>query len=191
MEPVFTLPWPEFYLAERLQGKFPKSRGYSLLIPMSRQEKGYDFALLKHSDERNRVATFQVKASRTYISEARTINDRRRFRYTGFFNRFEVPSQADFILISSMFAPDPLRTRPVDARWYRDCTLLFTRDEMKSFFSECKTRKGKPDSMFYFAFDHPEEVYQTRGVHDGHPKEFSAFLMDRRIGEVGDALESR
>jgi hypothetical protein len=27
MEPVFTLPWPEFHLAERLQAKFPKSDG--------------------------------------------------------------------------------------------------------------------------------------------------------------------
>ena len=119
MEPVFTLPWPEFYLADRLQAKFPKSRGYSLLIPISRQEKGYDLALMKCSALGNRVVTFQVKASRSHLAESRVVNNRRRFRYTGFFNRFEVPDQADFVLICSMFAPDPFRTQPVSARWYR------------------------------------------------------------------------
>lgn len=188
MEPVFTLPWPEFYLAERLQVKFPKSRGYSLLIPMSRQEKGYDLALIKCSPRGNRVVTFQIKASRTYIAEPRVVNNRRRFRYTGFFNCFKVPDQADFILICSMFAPDPLRTRPVTARWYRDCTLLFTRDEMKSFFTKCRTRQGKPESMFYFAFDKPEEVYQTRGIQEGTQQDCSHFLLDRRIGEIQNAL---
>jgi len=91
---------------------------------MSRQEKGYDFALMKCSAEGSRVVTFQVKASRTYTAEARLVNDRRRFRYTGFFKCFEVPEQVDYILICSMSAPDPLRTRPVKARWYRDCTAV-------------------------------------------------------------------
>jgi len=120
MEPVFTLPWPEFHLAGRLQEKFPKTKGYSLMIPMSRQEKGIDLAILKQTRSGSYTVTFQVKASRTWIAAngrtTRPRTGRRIFRYTMRFNNFELPEQADFFLLSGMYAPDTLRTRRVDAR---------------------------------------------------------------------------
>src|ERR1019366_1210042 len=53
MDPVFTLQWPEFLLANRLQKLLPKKDGYSVLIPTSRQEKGIDLAVLKKSNGQN------------------------------------------------------------------------------------------------------------------------------------------
>ena len=68
MDPVFTLQWPEFLLANRLQRTLTKSQGYSLLIPVSRQEKGFDLAVIRNRPNGiSRVATIQIKASRAYL----------------------------------------------------------------------------------------------------------------------------
>src|SRR5208282_4197151 len=48
MEPVFTLQWPEFVVAQRLQEYLPRKEGYSVLVPLSRQEEGIDLAVLRH-----------------------------------------------------------------------------------------------------------------------------------------------
>src|SRR5437870_2211960 len=66
MDPVFTLQWPEFVVAHRLQQLLPKKDGYSVLIPLSRQEKGIDLAILKKLGGAHRTITIQIKASRTY-----------------------------------------------------------------------------------------------------------------------------
>ena len=67
MDPVFTLQWPEFLLANRLQKLLRKSQGFSVLVPASRQEKGIDLAVLRRTrNGGSRVATIQIKASRTY-----------------------------------------------------------------------------------------------------------------------------
>lgn len=47
MEPVFTLQWPEFLLANQLQKLLPKSEGFSVFVPASRREKGVDLAILR------------------------------------------------------------------------------------------------------------------------------------------------
>ena len=69
VDPIFTLQWPEFLLASGLQKKLPKTEGYSVLVPVSRQEKGIDLALLRKAHKRSRTITIQVKASKTYMPE--------------------------------------------------------------------------------------------------------------------------
>jgi len=59
---------------------------------------------------------------------------------------------------------------------------------MRNVLTNCRTRGGKPDRMFYFSFDTPNEVFQTRGIHDGTQKDFSDFLLDRRIADIEAAL---
>lgn len=135
MDPVFTLQWPEFVVAHRLQQRLPKKNGYSLLIPLSRQEKGVDLAILKKLGGAHRTVTIQIKASRTYPHPPPKRAATRRFLHYTWFRRFDVPADADFILLLGMYAPDQGRTKRVTAKWYRDCTLLFTRDEMRKFQS--------------------------------------------------------
>lgn len=68
MEPVFTLQWPEFVIAQRLQSLLPRKDGYSVLVPLSRQEKGIDLAMLHRTGTGTSVTTtIQVKAPRTYL----------------------------------------------------------------------------------------------------------------------------
>ena len=142
MDPVFTLQWPEFLLANRLQKLLPKSQGFSVLVPASRQEKGIDLAVLwKATNGGSRVATMQIKASRTYTPEPPKRETTKRFRFYTWFNRFEVPDEADFFLLFGMYAPDPSRTTKVSSDWYKDCTLLFTCKEMKDFMASCLNRQ--------------------------------------------------
>jgi hypothetical protein len=42
MEPVITFPYSEFRVAERLADFFKKKAGFSVLLPSSRTEKGFD-----------------------------------------------------------------------------------------------------------------------------------------------------
>jgi hypothetical protein len=189
MDPIFTLQWPEFLLANRLQKLLPKKDGYSILIPTSRQEKGIDLAVLKKGNRQNRVVTLQIKASRTYFGKPPKRESTKKFSFYTWFNRFDVPEEADFILLFGMYAPDAGRTKPVTAKWYRDCTLLFTKEEMKQLMQNCLTVGGRPDKMFGFGFDGPSAVFQTRGDKDRSLKPFSDFLLDKRIDLIQEALE--
>jgi hypothetical protein len=191
MDPVFTLQWPEFLLANRLQKLLPKSQGYSLLIPVSRQEKGFDLAVIKNRPNGlYRVATIQIKASRAYAQKPPKRTSTKRHRFHTWFNRFEVPKEADFFLLFGLYAPDAARTKKVGPQWYRDCTLLFTQQEMKNFMSSCRTRGGKPDRMFGFGFDDERKVVQTRGDKDRRFKDYTRFLLSMRISLLKTALRA-
>ncbi|MBI1823356.1 MAG: hypothetical protein HYR80_04505 [Nitrospirae bacterium] len=191
MDPVFTLQWPEFILANRLQKKLTKKNGYSVLIPLSRQEKGIDLAVLKKEKVRKtHVVTLQIKASRTYRPDPPKRKETKRFSYHTWFNRFNVPKEVDFFLLVGIYAPDSGRTKRVTKRWYRDCTLLFNNGEMRAFIKNCLTVKGKPDKMFGFGFDNPSQVFQVRGDKHRESRDFSDHLLDKRIGEIKKLLSS-
>ena len=189
MDPVFTLQWPEFVIAHRLQQRLPKQEGYSLLVPLSRQEKGVDLAVLKKLGGAHRTITIQIKASRTYPHPPPKRESTQRFLHYTWFRRFDVPADADFILLLGMYAPDQGRTKNVTAKWYRDCTLLFTREEMQEFMVSCLTVGGKPDQMFGFGFDEPTSVFLTRGDQKRSLRDYSRYLLDSRMTMIRDALK--
>ena len=190
MDPVFTLQWPEFLLANRLQKMLPKSEGFSVLVPTSRQEKGIDLAVIRRTTNNDsRVVTIQIKASRTYTPEPPKRETTQRYhRFYTWFNRFDVPEEADFFLLFGMYAPDPSKTTRVGADWYKDCTLLFTFQEMKGFMSSCLTVGGQHDKMFGFGFDDDRRIVQTRGDKDRQYKEFTSYLLGNRIALLKEKL---
>lgn len=191
MDPVFTLQWPEFFLANRLQKLMPKSQGYSVLVPVSRQEKGFDLAIIrKYPNGRSQTATIQIKASRAYDQKPPKRKSTQRQLFGTWFNRFKIPKEADFFLLFGLFPPDPGRIKKVKPLWYKDCTLLFTQKEMKVFMSSCRTRTGKPDPMFGFGFDDERKIIQTRGDQDRRFKDYSTFLLTRRISILKKALST-
>ena len=181
MEPVFTIQWTEFLVTERLAELLPKKKGYSVLVPTSRQEKGFDVAVVRRSAGTSRVVTIQVKASRTYPGKQPGVRSKKKhFRHNTWFNRFEVPAEADFFVLVSIYAPEDGSAKKVGARWYKSCMLLFEREKMKKFMASCKTRRGKPDRMFGFGFDNPErKVAQTRGDKDMKYADFKRLLLNK------------
>lgn len=190
MDPVFTLQWPEFIVAERLRNLLRAKDGYSVLIPLSRQEKGIDLVLLRRNKAgRSFALTVQVKASRTYLPPAPKRETTIRYKYYTWFNRFDVPDRADFVILFGMYAPDLSRTLRVSATWYRDCSLLFTKEEMFHFLKDCKTIKGKPDRMFGFGFNDLSSIILTRGDRNRSQNDFSDYLLDKRIHEIKKRLK--
>lgn len=185
MEPVFTLQWPEFLVAQKLQSLLPRKDGYSILVPLSRQEKGIDLAVLRRRGNGiSHTTTIQVKASRTYVPQPPKRKETIRFRFYTWFNRFDVPARADFVILFGMYPPDPGRTKRVSAKWYKDCSLLFTREEMRAFLADCKTVGGKPDRMFGFGFNDLSRIILTRGDTNRSGQDFAKHVLEHRITEL-------
>jgi hypothetical protein len=108
MEPVFTLQWPEFVVAERLRKLLPAKNGYSVLIPLSRQEKGIDLVLLRRNKSgQSFVITIQVKASRTYLPPAPKRETTIRYQYYREFILFKkIAYGGDYIMQKRGVYPD-------------------------------------------------------------------------------------
>src|SRR6266516_7295997 len=184
MEAVFTLPYSEFRTANRLAELFPKQRGFSVLLPSSRTEKGFDLALLRQNGVKRRIITIQVKASRTYGGKPPKRETTQRFAHRTWFQTFSVPAETDLIFLVGMYPNSEDRTRKSSAAWWQEIILCFWREEMTDFLSQVKTRKGTQYKFFGFGFDEPTEIYQTRGDQNREKKDYSAFLLEKRVERI-------
>lgn len=186
MNPVFTLNYPELLVAEALQKHFKPASGYSVLIPLSAQQKGYDLALMRRTSQGSKVATFQVKSSRTYIGTPGVAprTGMRNFSHYMWLKRFKVPSEADFIILIGQYASNPTSLKNTANLWHSHL-LLFTQAEMATFMSSVRQkRQNKPDGHFGFGFDTPNEAFWTRGhVQSQHP-DYSSHLLAKRISVI-------
>ena len=88
MNPIFTLSYSEYKVAEELKKSIKDS---SVWFPVSAQEKGIDLLLYRRTNETNKFITIQVKSSRSYKSK----------KYNNYFwlNRFVPNPNADFFAI--------------------------------------------------------------------------------------------
>ncbi len=68
-------------------------------------------------------------------------------------------------------------------RELRNLTLLFTNREMADFLKSVLTKAGTPDKFFGFGFNDDEKIVHNRGNH-GKPKDFTRFLLRKRIGKL-------
>ena len=184
MEAVFTLPYSEFRTANRLADFFKKQNGFSVLLPSSRTEKGFDLALLKQNGVKRNIITIQVKASRTYGGNLPKRETTQRFAHRTWFQTFSVPNETDWIFLVGMYPNSEDKTRKSSAAWWQEIILCFSREEMTDFLSQVKTRKGTPDKFFGFGFDEPTEIYQTRGDQHREKKNYSAFLLEKRAERI-------
>lgn len=193
MEPVFTLSYTEYRIANYLNERFKRKNGYSVYVPLSRQEKGIDLILVKREGTYCSSVSIQVKASRTYPQEPPRGENVQRYTYYTWFNRFKVPKEADFFALVSIYPPEENRTKKnTKHSWWSSIVLLFNNHEMKDFMkNRVRTRRGNDDRMFGFGFDTPTSILQTRGIQDGTLKDMSRFLIENRIGMLSDLLNER
>jgi len=147
MEPVFTLPYSEFRTANRLADFFKKQDGYSVLLPSSRTEKGFDLALLKQNGVKRKVITIQVKASRTYGGKPPKRESTQRFAHRTWFQTFSVPSETDWIFLVGMYPNSEDKTRKSSAAWWQEIILCFTRQEITDFSAKLKLEKEHQTSF--------------------------------------------
>lgn len=108
MDAVFTLNYPEYAVAECLSNLLPKKEGYSLNVPLNRQQKGFD--LLVYSSISGKSATIQVKGSKSYKNDPYKIEtEKRRFNYGLWFNNFKYKTgAADFYILFGLFPKEDI-----------------------------------------------------------------------------------
>lgn len=189
MDAVFTLPYSEFAVAEAFIHEFKAKDGYSVFVPVSRTEKGIDLVLTRRSDGVTKVVTFQIKSSRTYAdAPPKRKVKRRRYQHNTWLNRFDVPEQADFVVFFGLYASAERAGHKTNRSWWKSHVLVFSRDEAATLLANVKTRGGKPDRMFGFGFDSPDEAYLTRGSETGEHVSYSAHLFQRQISRIRRAL---
>lgn len=193
MEPIFTLPYSEFCVAQQLARLLPAKKGYSLYVPVSRQQPGVDLLIARRRNQRIEVASIQVKSSRTFSPRPTTTARTKKpfFRYDTFFPNFECPSEADFFCLVSLYpAVDKAQRRKLGT-WWAPQILLFSQTDMRRLLRSVRTRSGKRDSFFGFGFNQAGEAKQTRGdPKKGRYRDFSKHLLPGRLDELRKFLSS-
>ena len=187
MNPVFTLPYTELLVAEHLRTQFPSTQNYSVLIPLSREQKGFDLILSKRVNGESKAVTIQIKGSRTYLQKPGiTKKGKQSLRFGTFFNHFKPSTDADLFVFVSLYSPEPTTTKHSASAWASHF-LLFTYDEMTEFLNQVRTKKGTPDK-FGFGFNNDTDAFVTRGI-AGQP-DYSEHILAKRYGVISDMLES-
>lgn len=163
-----------------------------MLLPMSGQQKGFDLALLRRQRSGTKVATFQVKSSRTYPGkEGDGVNAKgvRTFIHYTWLNRFAVQPEADFFVLIALYAPDPRTTRGKTGLW-KPHLLLYTNAEMSALIRSIKTKKtAAPDSKFGFGFNNASQAFLTRGnPHEQTHPDDTHRLLARRHADIAALL---
>jgi hypothetical protein len=181
MEPIFTLPYSEYVVAQQLASLLKSSQGFSLYTPLSRQEKGVDLIATHRTGRVTRATSIQVKGSRTY-SDRPEAKRSRPYRYYTWFNTFELPTQADFVVLVAIYPAAAARESRAKSSWWSPVILLFTHDEMRAFLASVRTRAGHPDRMFGFGFDDEKRIFQTRGDSERLNAELSRHLLRHKVG---------
>lgn len=176
MNPIFTLQYGEFSVADTLSKKL---KNISVFVPASSQEKGIDLLLYRHENGKRTTLTVQVKMSRTYI------NVNPKYENTLWFNRFEPQENADWFILTGMYAafPKSLDAAVKEAQW-NNIMLAFTYNEMVEFMDEVRQKKDKTkvDKMFGFGFNCVDEIFQTRGY--GSERDMSKYLLENRLDDI-------
>ncbi len=183
MEPIFTMQYGEFAVADYLAKKI---KGASVFIPASAQEKGIDLLLYRHENGCNTTNTIQVKMSRTYYSEKQDAV----YPYHLWFNRFPVQKNANWYILVGIYAkrPEDAANAKAKSTSWDTIMLAFKNKEMAAFMAEVKQKKDptKDDKMFGFGFDDEKHVFQTRGclLH----RDMTAFLIENRLDEIRNSF---
>jgi hypothetical protein len=180
MEGIFTLPYSEYEAIRQLQGWLPKQKGYSLFIPVSRQQKGVDFVL--HSAKSGKFLTVQLKSSRAYIWNGDYFPIR--FWFTNFIKKYK-PRIADLYLFFCLYPVYSLDRKVNEkVKSWQSIILIFRDHEMLPLLKKVKTKRGRIDYFISFGietydYEPPKKVIGTRGRFAG--VNLTKHLIENRI----------
>src|SRR4051812_10177013 len=150
MDASFTLPYSQFAVADLFIKTFETQNGYSVFAPVSRTEKGIDLVLTRRADAKTHTLTFQIQSSRRYSDAEDKRKKQKRCQHFRWLDRFEVPEQADFVVLFGLYSPD-------DQSGIGMCkshVMVFSRADMVTLIGGSQTRGG-----IGVAFDSADEAY--------------------------------
>lgn len=185
MEPVFTLQYGEYAVAEILSRKI---KGASVFIPASAQEKGIDMLLYKYTETGSKVVTVQVKMSRSY-------NDvKKGYDHYLWFNRFVPQKNADLFVFVGIYLnyETGFNAKAADlksGKQWDEIFIVMTYGEIAEFMENVRLKKNpeKYDGKFGFGFNTKEQIFLTRGFPE--ITDFSDKLLPNRIEMIKSMLE--
>ena len=178
---TFTIPFPEYDIANTLQKEFPKRDNFSVAIPLSRQQKFYDLLLV--NGESKKSVTIQVKSSRTYLG-----SEKSEYQYYSWLNYFDIKDNySDFYFVYMTYPLFDKNFRP-RAKWDRKI-LVFDQKEMVKLLGNVKTKAGKQERFFSFGFNVTDDkIYGARGFRHLDAPEFSANLLKNKLSDIRNRL---
>jgi hypothetical protein len=178
---TFSIPFPEYDIANILQKEFPKRDNFSVAIPLSRQQKFYDLLLV--NGESKKSLTIQVKSSRTYLGR-----EKDEYQYYSWLNYFDIKDNySDFYFIYMTYPLFDKNFTP-RAKWDRKI-LVFNQKEMINLLANVKTKAGKQERFFSFGFNSDnDKIYGARGFAHLDREEFSKNLLESKLDEVKNKL---
>jgi len=192
MESIFTLPYPEYIVATLLQKHLKKKEGYSVQIPLSRQQKGID--LLVYNQKTKKAVSIQVKSSRSWQRKPAKRENVQKFQHGSWFHKFDCKKGvADFYAFFILhpvgkFSGKRLDKGKASKKWWGYKVVIFKDKEMRTLLRKIRTKGGKPESFFGFGFnDRSKDIYVTRGLKE--PTRYTSHLFEHKIREIKKALK--
>jgi hypothetical protein len=182
MEAIFSLPYSEHQTIASLSRVLPKSQGYGVFVPVSRQQAGVDLVITHSSREHLRA---QVKSSRHFDwARSPTL----RFWYRNFLPAYR-PGVADIFLLFGLYPvfAEGKKVTDRNVHW-RHLVLALSDGDM----GEVLHNTGK-DRFFQFGIDPSplkriNRVVGTRGGVAG--RDLTPFLLENRAEWLRDQLGS-
>jgi len=195
MAGVFTLPYPEYVVATYLQKLLKVREGYSIQIPLSRQQKGID--LFVYSSKSRKAASVQVKSSRAYPGKApKRKSMKEKFDNALWFRNFDYKGgMADFYILFGLYRKSGIINKRLNKtkktrKWWDYKILIFTDREMGRFLESLVTKQGEKESFFSFGFnDWSDEIFAVRGFKS--PKSCKKDLIGNKIGAIKNFLKQK
>ena len=143
MDGIFSLPYSEYETILQVQRHFKKKDGLSVFIPVSRQQKGVDFAIV--NTENRKTLTVQVKASRSWNATEIPKRPRREvFKHSLWFNNFIhgfASGRADvYMLFGNYPVYDAAKGIKSRQNIWKPVVLAFKDLEMKALLEQVKTK---------------------------------------------------
>ncbi len=171
MEAIFSLPYSEHQTIESLLYILPKTEGYGMFVPVSRQQSGVDFVVM----HRDRILRAQVKSSRHFEWSQSPIL---RFWYRNFLSSYR-PRSCDVFFLFGLY-PVFTRGQKVSDRYahWRNLILVFSDAEMRGILK----RTGS-DKFFQFGIDpvSSRKLPRVRGTRGGvKGQDLTSNLLEKR-----------
>jgi len=179
---TFTIPFPEYDIADILIKEFHKKDNFSVAIPFSRQQKFYDLLLLNGKTKKH--IAIQVKSSRTYIG-----GEKDEYQYYSWLNHFDIKDNySDYYFIYMTYPLLDKETFKPRAKWERKI-LVFNNSEMIEILKNVKTKSGKQEHFFSFAFNVTDnKIDGARGFANMSKRDFSKNLLEYKLEEIKKSL---
>ena len=183
--PIFTLPFPEYDIANILERNFTKKKNFSVSIPLSRQQKFYDLLLI--NGKKKRVLTIQIKSSRTFLfhssKKRKNENIFDKYEYNGFFPYFDIKNNySDYYFFHMLYPIHDKNFRP-RARWGRRI-LVFNKGEMVTILKKVKTKKGKQGKFFWFLLNSLNKKIGFYGGYIEKENMYQENLLENKLKEM-------